>query len=367
MEYISVAASKFHDLIDYLERLEVDASQVIADAGLTVSQLQNLKAGQGLSALHYSRLYQAAVKRLQDKATTIPWAAGLGSDLFEFLCHALISASSLGEALSRAERFGQATQRLTGHRVRLHKQGALARLHYDIDTENISPLLIPPGWPRASSLTTVARASGLLLWHGLSGWLVGHALETYRVFVAAEPIGASYTKNLQSAVNAPVEFDARQNCIEFPAAALDYRLVQNHSSLQQFLDESVYQLTSIERQPSSISAAIKGLLGTDFSLGMPSFGDIAERLHLSESSLRRRLLSEETSFQIIKDQVRCESAIQQLGETDIKVNDLAELLGFAEPSSFVRSFRHWTGMTPKAYRDNLAASSYATTSLSEVG
>jgi len=28
-------------------------------------------------------------------------------------------------------------------------------------------------------------------------------------------------------------------------------------------------------------------------------------------------------------------------------------LGFTEPSSFVRSFRHWTGHTPKAYRQNI--------------
>ena len=38
-------------------------------------------------------------------------------------------------------------------------------------------------------------------------------------------------------------------------------------------------------------------------------------------------------------------------KTKIKINDLSYLLGYTEPSSFVRSFRNWTGMTPKMYRE----------------
>jgi len=34
-----------------------------------------------------------------------------------------------------------------------------------------------------------------------------------------------------------------------------------------------------------------------------------------------------------------------------KINDVSELIGFADTSSFVRSFRSWTGVTPKVYRD----------------
>ena len=37
------------------------------------------------------------------------------------------------------------------------------------------------------------------------------------------------------------------------------------------------------------------------------------------------------------------------------VADLADYLGFTEPSSFVRSFKGWTGETPKSYRDKMQA------------
>ena len=78
-------------------------------------------------------------------------------------------------------------------------------------------------------------------------------------------------------------------------------------------------------------------------------------LFMSESSLRRRLQSENTSYQAIKDEVRCEVAIDKLLHEDARVADLAEYLGFTEASSFVRSFKGWTGLTPKSYKDRMQA------------
>jgi AraC-like DNA-binding protein len=111
----------------------------------------------------------------------------------------------------------------------------------------------------------------------------------------------------------------------------------------------------MDRVPASTSAAIKSLVTIDLHNGMPSFADVAAMLYMSESSLRRRLQAEETSYQTIKDEVRCQVAIDKLLNEDSRVADLAELLGFTEPSSFVRSFKSWTGHTPKAYKDMIEA------------
>ncbi len=354
MQRIYVAAGKFHDLIDYLERLGIDVALVAQQADLTLADLTAAAADAPLSAQLYSRFYQQAVRQLQRLNPTIPWAAGLGTDIFEFLCYAIVSAPTLGDALERAQRFGEATRAVSGHSVRLEVVGEWATLHYQLEPTNVRTLFQPDGWPRAQSAATVANASGLLAWHGLCGWLIGHALDSRQVNVAARSIGDSYRASLQRAMDATVAFDTQENGIVFPAAALGYRVVQTQDSLQTFLDEAIYQLSSIERQPASVSIAIKGLLGADFSTGLPTFAEVASRLHMSESSLRRRLIGEQTSFQLIKDEVRCEAAIDYLSGSDIKINDLSDLLGFAEPSSFVRSFRHWTGVTPKVYRDSLA-------------
>ncbi len=102
---------------------------------------------------------------------------------------------------------------------------------------------------------------------------------------------------------------------------------------------------------SSTSDAIQSLLGTDFSEGIAPFEAMAESLHRSASSLRRRLMKENASYQQIKDERRQAAAIDYLQRNDMKIQEVGELLGFTETSSFVRSFRNWTGMTPKVFRD----------------
>ena len=57
----------------------------------------------------------------------------------------------------------------------------------------------------------------------------------------------------------------------------------------------------------------------------------------------------------LEDEVRCQVAIDKLLNEGSRVADVAELLGFTEPSSFVRSFKSWTGYTPKAYKDMIEA------------
>ena len=151
----------------------------------------------------------------------------------------------------------------------------------------------------------------------------------------------------------PKKACSADNKLMAPLEYLERRLVHTPGSLQEFLNNAVYGLIELTDKPSSTTAAIRSLIKLDFSQGIPSFELMAQKLHMSESSLRRRLLKEDTSYQKIKDQVRCEIALEHLRRPDTKIGELAELLGFTEPSSFVRSFRGWMGVTPKVYRDSL--------------
>ncbi|MGI9285207.1 MAG: helix-turn-helix domain-containing protein [Pseudomonadales bacterium] len=130
-------------------------------------------------------------------------------------------------------------------------------------------------------------------------------------------------------------------------------IVQNRESLGEFLDNILYHLISIERQPTSIGTSIRSLIKDGLSTGeLPSFEEVAEMLKLSNSGLRRRLNKEDLSYSDIKEGVRRDIAIEQLLAGDTKVADIAEYLGYAESSSFVRSFKRWTGLTPSQYRAN---------------
>ena len=357
MREISVAAKKFLRLLDYIERIGLDADALAARANLAPQLLAQLDPEHPLPAQQYSRLYKECVADMQRLDIRMPWAAGLGTEAFDLMCHSMISARTLGDALNLAARFETLLYPLIGHRVGLQTQSDVnwARLSYSIDESWACSALLPSHWDRAEAGETVSKASGLLVWHALCGWLTGQAIEAKEMHVAAPYLSKQYYEGLAAVFQCPIYFDAKENSFSFDQGVLERRLVHSVDSLHDFLDNTVYQLIEMEQKPASTSSAIKSLVSIELPGPMPSFSEIAHTLHMSESSLRRRLQRENTSYQALKDEVRCEVAINKLLYEDARTADLAEYLGFTEPSSFVRSFKSWTGQTPTAYRDEMAS------------
>jgi AraC-like DNA-binding protein len=352
MAEITVPAKKFHRLFDYLERIGIDAPKVAATVELKFDRIAALAPEHALPAMHYSRLYKAAAEKMLELEQGLPWAAGLGSESFELTCHCMIGGRTLRDALKLAERLNALLFPLNGYRMRLHEQSSCdtAKLSYDIEIVESQGVLNPEGWVRAGSGLSRARASGLIVWNGLCGWLIGQALTGVELRIDAPIVHQDYRDSLARTVNGPVYFDAGENTCSFDRSLLDRRVVHTPESLADFLQNAVYHLMAMDSVPASTSAAIKSLVSIDLPNGMPSFADVAAMLYMSESSLRRRLQAEETSYQAIKDEVRCQVAVNKLLNEDARVTDLAEYLGFTEPSSFVRSFKSWTGYTPNAYK-----------------
>ncbi|MEH6593775.1 MAG: AraC family transcriptional regulator ligand-binding domain-containing protein [Halioglobus sp.] len=355
MSEITISAKKFLRLFDYIERIGLDVDEIVATVNLVPERIAELPPEQRLPAQPYSRLYKATVLQMQTLGQPLPWAAGIGSEAFELMCHCIISSRTLGDALRLATRFDKLLFPVLSYNIRLIEDDStgIAKLSYRINLEEEESRLVPKHWDRAGYQQTVAKASGLLVWHAFCGWLTGQPLDADEVRVAAPYLNQAYYESLGGTFHCPIYFDADENTFSFSAQQLQRRIVHTVDSLQGFLNNLVYQLIASEKEPASTSAAIKSLVSIDMPQGMPSFTEIADHLHMSESSLRRRLQKETTSYQALKDEVRCEVAIDKLLNENAKVADLAEYLGFTEPSSFVRSFKGWTGQTPKAYKEKI--------------
>jgi len=86
----------------------------------------------------------------------------------------------------------------------------------------------------------------------------------------------------------------------------------------------------------------------------------AERLAMSEATLRRRLAAEATSFGAQLTDMRMCSAMLLLQSTDFSVNRIALEVGYESPSRFAIRFRQRFGFPPTAIRGaNRAASNGA--------
>jgi len=189
----------------------------------------------------------------------------------------------------------------------------------------------------------------LAMWMRVCGWLIGQHIDITSATCAGPEPG--FTAGIRHFFHCPVEYEQGANTVTFSARHLDAELVRDEPQLLEFLKLAPYHIV-IEPLDciASITYRIREILGTDFREEMPSFEELTGLLNMSARTLRRRLEKEGTSYQRIKDNARRDVAISLLSRDRLTVSDVAEQVGFSDPSAFHRSFKKWTGQSPGSYR-----------------
>jgi AraC-like DNA-binding protein len=188
----------------------------------------------------------------------------------------------------------------------------------------------------------------LVLLHRFTSWGIGSRIPLIKaVFQFDAPINAD---DFQQFLATECDFNASFTGFVIPAKMLQAPLIQNEVSLKEFLINSPLDLVSKPVDLASYSGQVRRVIGRDFSDSTPGLEEVADTLHLTPQTLRRRLKDEGASFQEIKDNLRRDLSIHYLNTSEYSVQEIAELLGFAETSNFHRAFKKWTGSTPRKYR-----------------
>ena len=149
----------------------------------------------------------------------------------------------------------------------------------------------------------------------------------------------------------PLDFGAPAASVVFRASDLDLPVAGADETLAGYLSAYAEQVLSSlvrgETMRHAARAAIWSLLGD----GTPSLKHVAAALHIPARTLQRRLAVEGTSLHREVEEIRKTMAIAVLRDRSMIIDDVACLLGYAEPSTFFRSFKRWTGATPRQFRD----------------
>ncbi len=190
----------------------------------------------------------------------------------------------------------------------------------------------------------------IVIWHRFASWIIGQQIKLQAAYFAYPEPAHSAEFKFQFAC--PCFFNADKTKICFSNQYASLAPVRTQRELAQFLKRQPAGVLTIPGDDSSLTLRIKVALINDAETlnSFPEFDDLAATLHISSPTLRRKLKDEGTSYQKIKDSVRCDIAIEKISVQQMAVNDVAQLLGFAEPRSFTRAFKQWTGVTPSVYR-----------------
>lgn len=104
------------------------------------------------------------------------------------------------------------------------------------------------------------------------------------------------------------------------------------------------------RDDGALAAALERIFASAALAGTLSLVDASRSLGLAPRSLQRRLAASGTSFEALVDGWRRTRARHHLADPALEVGVIARLLGYRDPSHFVRAFRRWEGVAPFAYR-----------------
>jgi AraC-like DNA-binding protein len=342
MQALTVSGDYVRSLLRSAEVQGLRVDALLEEAGIARDELE----ADAFSAVRFGRLYQLVMRETRDESFGMISAAKLPVGAFRMMCFACIHAEDLAHAIRRC---GDFYELLRGSVMKpmIRQEGGVANLFF-------ASLEASPEISVETVLNTEAPLrirAWFSMWLHFLSWLTGQRLRLKDAcFTFTEPEdAASYARTF----SCPVRFDHPENALRFDAQLLQLPLVQTEQSLRAFLKSVPYQLIVMPNESDSLRAQVVALLGVDFSRDTPSAAHIAARLGMSLSSLRRRLQAEGTSYQRLKDECRQAAAMRYLASPAMRIQDVAELCGYDDPSTFFRVFKKWSGMTPGEYRRRL--------------
>jgi AraC-like DNA-binding protein len=87
---------------------------------------------------------------------------------------------------------------------------------------------------------------------------------------------------------------------------------------------------------------------------LPSIELVAEVYNYTVRTFQRKLASEAVIFRDILEELKREIGTLLIRHERFQIADIAAILGYAESSSLIRSFKKWHGKSPQQYRQSLA-------------
>jgi len=153
----------------------------------------------------------------------------------------------------------------------------------------------------------------------------------------------------QSVFGPNVRFNADRCCLVFDAASLAVPITSSDPVAQDIFRRECDRILANDDYSGVVSERVKQVLLLSRS-EFPTGAAVAEQMHMSESTLQRRLAKEGTRFQQLLDQVRYRLALEYLQGTELPVAEIAALVGFSSSANFRRSFKRWSATTPAGIR-----------------
>lgn len=311
-----------------------DRDALLSEAGIPASLLDD--PGARMLPVQFANLMRALWRLSGDEFmgfTERPSRVGT----FPLMMHTALAAGTLGEAL----RHGCHFYRVLSDEITLSLREEDGRAWFCLRL-------------RRPELDTghVLNETIMLCWYRFASWLINRRilLQETRFDYPAPAHVAEY----HQLYPCPHHFDQDETALIFDARILDLPITRTRDELKMLIRELPLGFFVKPVFQGSFGHRVRSRLLRNPDEGYPALEMVAEEMFMTGRTLRRKLLEEGTSFQVIKDDLRRDQAMALLRQTREPIQSVAQQVGFREATVFIKAFRQWTGMTPGDYRARIA-------------
>lgn len=256
---------------------------------------------------------------------------------YGIFAHLLMNCPSLEEAMSLICSYGDMMNEAMASRI----QQASSRYHYKLDF-----LLLHPATPQTVEFHF---ASIMRLGRELVARTNQSKIKVQHVSFTHAPTARE--EDYLRIFGVVPQFEQSVNELIIPLDVIRLPTNAPNKGLFHMLLSQVNQIHQADRRQGPCSSRVHGYLSSEKEwLSWPTLQEVASSLGFSESTLKRKLHQEGTSFQEISDGIRYRRAKRNLELGVYSISEVGYRLGFTSAAAFGRAFKRWSGKTPGEYR-----------------
>jgi AraC-like DNA-binding protein len=316
-------------MLRILEQLGYDLDALLASAGLTREEVENLDFAISPAACATILSGAHREQRVPNLALQLGQQTPIGTTpLLDYL---IVSSDSVGQGLERLARY-----------LRLVAPGIGLVIHDQSDPVRV----VVERAPGAFNIELTVVMSILRFRKETDDRL--QAL--YATFTHEPQDVAGYAEVL----GCPVRARASWNGWALAKSAMRLTLRRRDPALRQWLERQAADILAHLPATGDIRDEVRSILSGQLTTGEMRIDVAARRLAMTPRTLQRRLSEAGTSFGALCDDARRQAAQTYLADPTLSIGEVAYLLGYSEPTAFHRAFKRWHATTPQAFRARIA-------------
>lgn len=165
-----------------------------------------------------------------------------------------------------------------------------------------------------------------------------------------EHAAPSAPEDLQKIFRCPVKYAQPRNRIIAAKEDCVKQLRKEDKDLMAALERHVKDLIGAQIDYQNFRQAVIAVIDANIGLTPINLTLVAKALGTSPRSVQRKLAQEGTSLRALLEERRAKLAHKLLSEPGARVLNVAEALGYSDPTAFWRAYKGWTGRAPSDHK-----------------